>query len=126
MGEGRAGVHSCNEDPMASAQQTRDHETIRSWTEERSGIPVIVKGTGGLLRIDFVDGPESGGRDPNLEETDWSRWFQIFDENNLQFLYDPEPQSKFFKLVSAENAGAESTRKKPAPRRSSRSRAKAS
>ena len=63
----------------------------------------IVKGTDGLLRIDFSKPPSSDGPDPNLEPVDWDRWFRIFDDNNLQFLHDPEPQSRFFKLVSAES-----------------------
>ena len=87
---------------MASAERTTDHETIRHWTEERGGIPTIVKGTEGLLRIDFVEGPESGGREQKLEEVDWDEWFEIFDESNVEFLYSPEKESKFFKIVRAE------------------------
>jgi hypothetical protein len=87
---------------MASAERTTDHETIREWTEQRGGIPTIVKGTEGLLRIDFVEGPESGGREQKLEEVDWDQWFEIFDESNVEFLYSPEKESKFFKIVRAE------------------------
>ncbi|QRK10923.1 DUF2188 domain-containing protein [Archangium violaceum] len=86
---------------MASATRTRDHEEIRHWVEERGGIPTIVKGTGGLLRIDFVRGAKSGGREDSLEEVDWDRWFELFDQNELSFLHSPEEDSKFFKLVSA-------------------------
>jgi hypothetical protein len=86
---------------MATAQHTRDHETIRRWAEDRNGVPTIVRGTGGLLRIDFVDGPETGGREPTLEQVEWDRWFKIFDESKLDFLYDPSPESRFFKLVSS-------------------------
>jgi hypothetical protein len=112
---------------MASAQTTRDHETIRRWAEERGGVPAIVKGTEGLLRIDFAEPPSADGPDDSLEQTTWDRWFQIFDENNLAFLYDPEPESRFFKLVSAETANAAEGgggRKASGTRRTSRSRRK--
>lgn len=89
---------------MASGERTQDHGTIRKWVEARGGIPTIVKGTGGLLRIDFVEGARSGGREENLEEVSWERWFQLFDENDLVFLYSPEKESRFFKLVSEETA----------------------
>jgi hypothetical protein len=89
---------------MASAHTTRDHEEIRRWAEERGGVPTIVKGTGGLLRIDFVEGEQSGGREPSLEELSWDEWFRIFDENGLAFLCSPEEDSKFFKIVSEETA----------------------
>jgi hypothetical protein len=86
---------------MASAQSTQDHETIRRWADERGGVPVVVRGTEGLLRIDFVKGAKSGGREESLEEVGWDRWFDIFDQNHLKLLYSPEGDSKFFKLVSA-------------------------
>lgn len=89
---------------MASAEQTRDHNTIRRWTEERGGVPAIVEGTGGLLRIDFVEGAGSGGPSPRLNETEWEKWFRIFDDNDLVFLHSPEKESRFFKLISSETA----------------------
>lgn len=85
---------------MASAKRTRDHDTIREWTEARGGVPAIVEGTGGLLRIDFVEGKGSHGHEARLEETDWDRWFEIFDDRELDFLYQDEGDSRFFKLVS--------------------------
>ncbi|HET8656453.1 MAG TPA: hypothetical protein VFL93_13110 [Longimicrobiaceae bacterium] len=86
---------------MATAERTRDHDSIRRWAEERGGIPTIVKGTGGMLRIDFVEGAKSGGRDDDLRETDWDHWFEIFDRSDVDFLYSPERGSKFFKLVDS-------------------------
>lgn len=88
---------------MAS-YQTRDHEEIRSWVEERGGVPTVVKGTEGLLRIDFVKGAKSGGREASLEEISWDEWFEKFDENDLVFLCSTEADSKFFKLISSETA----------------------
>ena len=86
---------------MASATRTRDLDTIRRWTDERGGIPAIVRGTEGLLRIDFVKGEKSGGRAESLEEVDWDRWYRSFEQSGLTFLYSSEPDSKFFKLVRA-------------------------
>jgi hypothetical protein len=105
---------------VASAKRTRNHDEIRNWTEQRGGIPTIVKGTNGLLRIDFIRGAKSGGREPSLEEIDWERWFQLFDENGLSFLFSPEKESKFFKLVSA-NPAEESDRASKPRRASERS-----
>lgn len=89
---------------MASAERTQDHDTIRRWAEARGGIPTVVKGTGGLLRIDFIKGAKSGGREESLEEVSWDDWFRTFDESNVTFLYSPEEDSKFFKLVRDESA----------------------
>jgi len=89
---------------MASATRTRDHDQIRAWAEDRGGIPTVVKGTEGLLRIDFIEGAESHGREPSLEEVSWERWFELFDDNELAFLFSPEGESRFFKLVSAQPA----------------------
>jgi hypothetical protein len=88
---------------MAGGQATTDHDEIRRWVEERGGRPARVKDTGGpgdpgILRIDFGDPDES------LEEIDWDTWFEAFEANNLAFLYDPEPDSRFNKLVARERA----------------------
>jgi len=80
------------------AVATRDHEEIRRWAEEHGGIPAKVKGTGGLLRIDFIMGPQSGGRESSLEEIPWNDWLRIFDEQSLVFLHGTG-DSRFFKLV---------------------------
>lgn len=95
---------------MAAAIQTRDHDTIRKWARARGGVPAIVKGTEGLLRIDFVKGPQSGGHEPSLEEVDWETWFEKFDENDLVFLFSPEKKSRFFKLISEQTAESSSAR----------------
>lgn len=84
---------------MSSAVRTQDHDTIRRWAEERGGVPSIIRGTGGMLRIDFVEGPGSGGHEPSLQETSWDEWFQVFDDSGIDFLYSPEPENRFFKLV---------------------------
>jgi len=86
------------------AQVTTDHDEIRQWVEERGGHPAQVKGTerGGsaLLRIDY---PGFSGED-RLEPIEGDEFFEIFDENNLAFLYQDQTadggQSRFSKLVN--------------------------
>lgn len=85
---------------MSEAKTTTDHETIRKWAEERDGHPARVKdsGPGGLLRIDF------GEPEENLENIDWDTFFEIFDDSELEFLYQEKTKdggtSRFNKFVS--------------------------
>jgi hypothetical protein len=91
------------------SKTTTDHEEIRTWVEERGGHPAVVKGTekGGsaLLRIDY---PGFSG-DDKLEEITWDEFFEIFDENNLAFLYQEQTEdggkSRFSKFVNRSGAG---------------------
>src|SRR5712671_526438 len=92
------------------AVAARDHDEIRRWAEEHGGIPTKVKGTDGLLRIDFVKGSKSGGREPTLEEISWDEWFRLFDQQNLVFLHGTG-DSKFFKLVYPETLEQKQRRK---------------
>lgn len=83
---------------MSQGKTTTDHAAIRKWAEARGGKPARVKGTGrkddpGLLRIDF-DEPEE-----NLEYISWDDFFEKFEEKNLAFLYQDEPDSRFSKFV---------------------------
>ena len=84
---------------MAQAERTIDHDTIRAWVESRGGIPARVKGTrgpGDLLRIDFPGFGEEG----SLEQISWDEFFEEFERNDLAFLYQDEPKSRFNKFVS--------------------------
>lgn len=86
------------------SKTTTDHNEIKKWVEKRDGKPALVKGTGdtgkggGLLRINFP-----GGAEESLENMEWDKFFTIFDENNLEFLYQDETkdgsESRFFKFV---------------------------
>ena len=72
--------------------------TIRKWAEARNGRPARVKGTGdakdaGLLRLDF------GKPEENLEAITWDEFFEKFEESELAFLYEDEPENRFSKLV---------------------------
>lgn len=85
---------------MTASQTTTDHDKIRKWVEARDGHPARVKGAkdGGILRIDF------GKPEENLEEIDWDEFFEIFDKNGLQFLYQEKTKdgktSRFSKFIS--------------------------
>jgi hypothetical protein len=86
----------------ADSQVTTDHEEIRRWVEERGGQPARVKGRD-LLRIDY---PGFSGED-TLEPMDWEEFFQVFDENNLAFLYQETTkdggESRFSKFVDRDS-----------------------
>ena len=85
---------------MSTSNTTRDHDTIREWAEARDGHPAMVdtEGEGGILRIDFGDEEEG------LTRISWDEFFEIFDENDLHFLYQDKTASgdtsRFNKFVS--------------------------
>lgn len=91
----------------SDSKTTKDHSRIKKWAEDREGKPAVVESTsnssngGGLLRINFP-----GYAEDNLKNISWEEFFRIFDENNLQFLYQEETndggESRFFKFVSNE------------------------
>jgi hypothetical protein len=85
---------------MAEAKTTTDHEEIRRWVEARGGHPACVRGTGGkgdpgLLRIDY---PGYSGEE-TLEAISWEEFFDAFEKNDLAFLYQDEPDSRFSKFI---------------------------
>ena len=87
---------------MSEAKTTTDHGAIRKWAEARDGHPARVdgRGEGGILRIDF------GEPEDNLEQIEWDRFFEIFDENKLAFLHQEKTkdgsESRFNKFVGRE------------------------
>jgi hypothetical protein len=98
-------VTSPDEDPERAGRSlaTTSHEVIRSWAEERGGVPATVEGTEhgdhlGVLRLDF------GGENENLRRVSWDDWFETFDVRKLNFIYQEERkdgrQSTFFRLES--------------------------
>src|SRR4051794_34782775 len=96
---------------MAKTRITTDHDEIRRWAEERGGVPATVKATEqdgepGILRIDFPGFSGEG----TLEQISWEDFFRKFDENNLAFVYDADPNSRFNKLVSRETAQQKESR----------------
>ena len=85
---------------MSKSVQTTDHKQIKNWIEDRGGHPSRVKtsGKGGILRVDF------GKPEDSLEQIEWDDFFNIFEENDLSFLYQEETEggktSRFNKFVS--------------------------
>ncbi|OYQ34416.1 hypothetical protein CHU92_11735 [Flavobacterium cyanobacteriorum] len=87
----------------SASHTTTDHKKIQEWAEARDGKPAVVESTakngGGLLRINFP-----GYAEDNLKEISWEEFFEIFDGNNLQFLYQEQTkdggESRFFKFVN--------------------------
>ena len=90
---------------MATAERTRDEDTIRDWVEARNGHPAQVRGTEGLLRIDF----ENGDRDEDLEQISWEDFFVVFEDRGLTFLYDPEGESRFNKMSTTSKTRTKKT-----------------
>ncbi len=80
---------------------TTDHSTIKTWIQDRDGRPAVVRDTanggGGVLRIDY------GEEDEELASISWDDFFNIFEENDLAFLYQDETnegdESRFSKFV---------------------------
>ena len=93
---------------MSTAKTTTNHDEIRRWVEKRGGHPAVVAATendkrpGALLRIDY---DEPGGNDDDrLHRISWNEFFDIFDKNDIAFLYDRQGDSRFSKFVQKESA----------------------
>lgn len=91
---------------MSTSEQTHDHKKIQQWAEKRGGVPAKIKNTGkadddGILRIHF---PENSDNDDRFEEISWDDFFENFEENELDFLYQDKKAdgetSTFHKFVS--------------------------
>ena len=91
---------------MSDSQTTRDHSEIKRWAEDRGGVPAKIKDTGkndtdGVLRIHF---PDKSKDDDRFEEISWDDFFEIFDKNELQFLYQDKKaeESTFHKFINSD------------------------
>jgi hypothetical protein len=91
---------------MALSRTTQDHDEIRRWAEARGAVPAEVakthqKNEPGILRFCFPDAPNRN--DSNLREISWDEFFQKFDENDLELVYQEKTadgqKSNFNKLV---------------------------
>jgi len=91
---------------MALSKTTRDHDEIRRWAEERGAVPSEVASTErsnepGILRFQFADVPN--WKDEKLKEISWDAFFEKFDENDLELVYQEETAdgetSNFNKLI---------------------------
>ena len=116
---------------MSLSRTTTDHDEIRKWAEARGAVPSEVASTHkknepGILRFQFPGAP--GENDDNLREISWEAFFEKFDENNLQLLYQEKTadgeESNFNKLVHAEDSS--SSRKQSSKSNSSSASSKSS
>jgi hypothetical protein len=91
---------------MTLSRTTRDHDEIRRWAEARGARPAEVKGTerggeAGIIRFEFPNAPNRN--DSKLEEISWEEFFEKFDENDLELVFQEKTadgqQSNFNKLV---------------------------
>ena len=98
---------------MALSKTTQDHDTIRKWAETRGAQPAEVRGTHkrnqpGILRFCF---PNARNRnDENLQEISWDEFFEKFDNNGLELIYQEKTaggaRSTFNKLIYPEDERA--------------------
>ena len=91
---------------MTLSRTTKDHEEIRKWAESRGAVPAEVANTErggepGILRFEFPNAPNRN--DSKLKEIPWDDFFEKFDENDLELVYQEKTaegqKSNFNKLV---------------------------
>lgn len=117
---------------MALSKNTRDHEEIRKWAEARGAVPAEVNGTEksnqtGILRFEFPDAPHHN--DSKLKEISWEDFFEKFDENDLELVYQEKTadgqKSNFNKLVHPEHEEHSKTGNRSGSKTESRAAARA-
>jgi hypothetical protein len=95
---------------MALSKTTTDHDEIRRWAEARGAVPAEVqstekKGQPGIIRFEFPNAPKRNN--DKLQEISWEEFFQKFDENDLELVYQEKTTkgqvSNFNKLVHPEH-----------------------
>ena len=98
---------------MPLSKTTQAHEEIRKWAEARGAQPAEVKGTHsgdepGILRFCFPNAPNRN--DSKLHEISWDEFFEKFDENGLELIYQEKTAdgetSNFNKLIYPEDEHA--------------------
>ena len=102
---------------MSLSKTTRDHDEIQQWAEKHGAIPAEVESTEkesqpGILRFMFPKAKNHN--DGALKEIEWDDFFEKFDENGLELLYQDVTaegaESNFNKLIYPENESS-STKK---------------
>jgi len=82
---------------MSITKKTHDHEFIRAWAEDRGGVPAIIRipeyYTGTVLRIDF------GNLTEDVDEITWEQFFDVFESDALDFIYQEEEGDEEDSLV---------------------------
>ena len=106
---------------MALSKTTQDHEEIQQWAEKHGAIPAEVesterKGSPGILRFMFPKAKNHN--DGALKELEWDDFFDKFDENGLELLYQEQTAdgevSNFNKLIYPENDKSAAKKSTPA------------
>jgi hypothetical protein len=80
-----------------SQNTTIDHEEIKKWAEDNNAVPTVVQDgdeATSILRFDI------GNDDADLTRVNWEHFFELFEQNNVAFLYDDS--STFNKFISRE------------------------
>ena len=96
-----------------AAKTTTDRNKIRKWVEARGGHPARVAESGkgndpGILRIDYPGFSGEG----TLEPIEWDEFFEWFERDNLAFLYQDSPRSRFSKFVARSAAKRSASKKR--------------
>jgi hypothetical protein len=113
---------------MTLSKTTRDHDEIRKWAENHGAVPAEVANTEragepGILRFEFPKAPNHN--DSKLKEIPWDDFFEKFDENDLELLYQEKTadgqKSNFNKLVHPSSDEHSSKSKSGSPSHSGRS-----
>jgi len=98
---------------MALSKTTQDHDTIRNWAESRGAVPAEDASTAkgkqtGILRFAFPKARNN--KDGNLQEISWDEFFDKFDQNGLELIYQEKTaggaRSNFNKLIYPEDEHA--------------------
>lgn len=76
-------------------KKTKNGMKIEKWVTARDGVPAKIEGTKDLLRIKF-DNLEN-----KLVRITWYEFFQVFESNNLTFLYEDNDESRFCKFIES-------------------------
>jgi len=102
---------------MALSKTTQNHKEIRNWAEARGAVPAEVSSTHrknepGVLRFCF---PKAKGKNnESLREISWDDFFEKFDSNNLELVYQEKTasgqKSNFNKLVHPEQKSGSTSR----------------
>jgi hypothetical protein len=76
-------------DRLGQRLATRSHEVIKRWAAERGAEPVGVDYTNSevrpLLRLEFP-----GIADQTIKTLEWEQWFEVFDREELVFIYEED------------------------------------
>lgn len=102
---------------MSLSKSTKDHDEIRRWALARGAVPSEVASThdrneSGILRFYFPGAPRE--KDGNLREISWDTFFEKFDENDLELIYQEKTadgvRSNFNKLVHPDESSSSKSR----------------